>query len=291
MIDLHCHMLPGVDDGAKTLDDALDMARLYVADGVTHVACTPHILPGVYRNTGPQIRKAINELQEALDAEGIALKLFPGADNHVVPDFVTGLGEGRLLTLADSRYVLVEPPHHVAPPRIEDFFFSVVTAGYVPILTHPERLSWIEPQYETLKRLVDAGTWMRVTAGSLAGHFGKRPQALAYRMLEDGLVHLLATDAHDVASRPPKLSEGWELARECIGEKEAECLVLDRPFAILCNEPPSNVVVPAAAAELVRVNNAYRVGARSAESDSTSHAGGDAGGLGRLSRGLRKLFK
>lgn len=291
MIDLHSHILPGIDDGAEGLAVALEMARLYVADGVTHVACTPHILPGVYRNTGPQIRKAVNALQETLDAEQIALKLLPGADNHIVPDFASGLGEGRLLTLADSRYVLVEPPHHVAPPRVEEFFSGLVTAGYVPILTHPERLSWIEPQYETLKRLVDAGTWMQVTAGSLAGHFGKRPQSLAYRMLEDGLVHILATDAHDATHRPPRLSEGWQLARERIGEKEAECLVLERPFAILCNEPPSNIQGPAAAAELMRVNNAYRIGARSVEGESTSPASDDAGGLGRLSRGLRKLFK
>ena len=144
MIDLHCHILPGIDDGAADLGVAVAMARAFVADGVTVVACTPHILPGVYHNTGPQIRQAVQDLQQALDAQGIALRLTTGADVHMVPDFVAGLRSGHLLSLANSRYVLVEPPHHVAPPRLDDLFFQLIVAGYVPILTHPERLGWIK---------------------------------------------------------------------------------------------------------------------------------------------------
>lgn len=236
MIDLHCHLLPGVDDGAKDLAMSLEMARIFFADGITHLTCTPHITPGVWANTGPQIRAAIVDLQAALVAEGIDLTLYPGADNHMVPDFVSGLREGRLLTLADSRYVLVEPPHHVAPPRLEDFFFGIRMAGYVPILTHPERLTWIEGQYDTVRRLVAGGVWMQVTAGSLTGRFGKRVRSLSLRMLADGLVHILATDAHDPEHRPPVLSEGWRVAANEVGQDEAERLVLHRPFAILRNE-------------------------------------------------------
>lgn len=236
MIDLHCHLLPGVDDGSKDLSMSLEMARIFVADGVTHLTCTPHITPGVWTNTGPQIRAAIADLQAALDAEGIDLTLYPGADNHMTPHFVTGLREGRLLTLADSRYVLVEPPHHVAPPRLEDFFFGIRAAGYVPILTHPERLTWIEGQYDIVRRLVAGGIWMQVTSGSLTGRFGKRVRALALRMLKDGLVHVMATDAHDPERRPPDLSEGWKVACDEVGQEEAERLVLHRPFAILKDE-------------------------------------------------------
>ena len=132
------------------------MARAYVEQGVECVACTPHILPGVYQNNGPAIRRAITGLQQRLDEAGIALRLATGADNHIVPDFVAGLKDGRLLTLADSSYVLVEPPHHVAPARLEDLFFDICLGGYVPILTHPERLSWIESKYDVMKRLVAA---------------------------------------------------------------------------------------------------------------------------------------
>src|SRR6516164_8698247 len=139
MIELHCHILPGIDDGAAELSVSLEMARSFVTDGVSVVACTPHILPGLYPNSGPQIRQAVAELQQILDKEGIPLKLVTGADNHIVPSFAEELRSGHLLSLADSRYVLVEPPHQVAPPRLEDLFFNILVAGYVPILTHPER--------------------------------------------------------------------------------------------------------------------------------------------------------
>src|SRR4051812_43021892 len=105
MIDLHCHILPGLDDGAPDLSMSLEMAKTFAAQGVTVVACTPHILPGLYQNSGPQIRKATAQLQQAIDEEGISLRLVSGADNHIVPDFVTGLRSGHLLPLGDTRYV------------------------------------------------------------------------------------------------------------------------------------------------------------------------------------------
>ena len=110
---------PGIDDGASDIAVSLEMARAEVAQGVTVVACTPHILPGLYHNAGPAIREATRELQEAFDQNGIPLQLTTGADAHMTPDFVAGLRSGRLLSIADSRYVLVEPPHHTAPPQKE----------------------------------------------------------------------------------------------------------------------------------------------------------------------------
>jgi protein-tyrosine phosphatase len=167
MIDLHCHMLPGIDDGAADLDVSLGMAEASVADGVSVLACTPHILPGLYHNSGPQIRRATQELQHALDQEGIPLRLVTGADNHVVPDFVAGLQSGRLLSLCDSRYVPVEPPHHTAPPHLGGFFLNLLVAGFVPILAHPERLTWVPQRYEGIQRPVRGGVWMQITSGSL----------------------------------------------------------------------------------------------------------------------------
>ena len=239
MIDLHSHLLPGVDDGAADLSIALEMARAWVADGVTVVACTPHILPGLYHNTGPQIRAGVAQLQEALDQAEIPLRLVTGADNHIVPDFVAGLQSGHLLTLADSRYVLVEPPHHIAPPRLEELFFSILVAGYIPILTHPERLTWIESEYSTMIRLAQKGVWMQITAGSLTGAFGRRPKYWAERMLAEGLVHILATDAHNLDRRAPILSHGREAAAKRVGEVEAEHLVLTRPQGIIANMAPN----------------------------------------------------
>ncbi len=173
--------------------------------------------------------------------------LVPGADNHIVPNFVSELRSGHLLSLDDTRYVLVEPPHHVAPPRLEDLFFSLLVAGYVPVLTHPERLSWINSHYQVVQRLANAGVWMQLTAGSLAGAFGRNARYWAERMLDEGHAHILATDAHDVGRRPPNLSEGRELASKRVGDIEAEHLVMTRPRGMLLNEPPSNLVASACA--------------------------------------------
>ena len=241
MIDLHCHILPGIDDGAAELSVSIEMAKAFVADGVTVAACTPHILPGLYHNSGPQIRQATADLQQVLDQEGILLKLVAGADNHVTPSFIDELRSGHLLSLADTRYVLVEPPHHVAPPRIEDLFFSLLVAGFVPILTHPERLAWIESHYPTVQRLAQAGVWMQLTAASLSGAFGRTARYWGERMLDEGLVQFLATDAHDVKRRPPNLSVGREFAAKRVGDTEAEHLVLTRPRGVLMNEHPSNL--------------------------------------------------
>ncbi len=247
MIDLHSHLLPGIDDGASDLAMSLAMARALVEDGVSVAACTPHILPGLYHNTGPQIRAATLALQKLLNEQGIPLKLTTGADNHMVPDFLPQLRSGHLLSLADSRYVLVEPPHHVAPPRLEEFFFSLLLGDYIPILTHPERLTWISSHYGVLKKLVRAGVWVQVTAGSLSGIFGKNARYWCERMLDEGCVHLVATDAHDVSRRPPNLNEGRELAAKRVGPLEAQHLVDTRPRGILLNDAPLQLPQPTAA--------------------------------------------
>lgn len=250
MIDLHSHILPGLDDGAPNMAASLQMARAYVEDGVIAVACTPHILPGVYRNTGPAIRAAVAALQDALDREHIALQLFSGADNHIVPDLVEGLNEGRLLALAQSRYVLVEPPHNVAPPRLEEFLHGVLLSGYVPIVTHPERLSWIRSHFEMMVRLSRAGVWMQITAGSLAGSFGRDAQYWAERMLGEGIVHILASDAHNMTRRRPDLKRGRHLAAKKVGEAEAGHLVQTRPMGVLQNVEPSVLPSPQGATEM-----------------------------------------
>jgi protein-tyrosine phosphatase len=256
MIDLHCHILPGIDDGAPDLAVSIAMAKAFVADGVSVVACTPHILPGLYHNTGPQIREATERLQQTLNREGISLRLVTGADNHMVPDFVAQLRSGHLLHLANSRYVLVEPPHHVAPPRLEDLFFSLRVADYVPILTHPERLKWISSHYETVQRLACAGVWMQITAGSLAGAFGRNARYWGERMLDEGYVHILATDAHDVNRRPPNLGQGRALAAKRVGDVEAQHLVVTRPKGVLLNDLPSNLPKPERAVAPSRTINA-----------------------------------
>lgn len=244
MIDLHNHIVPEIDDGAASLDVSLAMAQMWLDDGVTVVAATPHILPGLYPNSGAGIRQAVEALQVALALKGLPLQVVAGADNHIVPGFVDGLRSGHLLPLAGSRYVLVEPPHHVCPPRIDQFFFDVQVAGYVPVLTHPERLSWIEGNYEVMQNLARKGVWMQITAGSLIGAFGRQPRYWAERMLDEGLVHILASDAHGADRRPPLLRRGFESAERRIGVEQAHHLVKTRPQGILDDIPPQGLPMP-----------------------------------------------
>jgi len=241
VLDLHCHMLPAMDDGAADLNMALDMAAMAVADGIHTVACTPHIYPGMYDNTAYGIRAAINAFQDELDQRGISLRLVEGADVHLDPGLVAGLREDRIPTLAGSRYILLEPPHHVAPPRLEESIFQLQVAGYVPIVTHPERLTWFGDHYTLFVRLVRGGAWMQVTSGSLTGRFGRRPRYWAERLLDEGLVHILATDAHHPRRRPPLLAEAWDVAARQVGAEEARHLVETRPQGIIENKAPADL--------------------------------------------------
>jgi protein-tyrosine phosphatase len=177
--------------------------------------------------------------------EGIDLTLVEGADTHLTPDLLEGIRSKRIPTLNDTRYLLFEPPHHVAPPRLEESVFNLLAAGIVPVLTHPERLSWIDTNYAVFERLVRGGALMQITAGSLTGRFGGNPKYWAERMLDEGLVHLLATDAHHIDKRPPLLAEAREAAARRVGDEEATHLVLTRPRGILENLAPNELpVVP-----------------------------------------------
>jgi protein-tyrosine phosphatase len=237
MFDLHCHLLPGIDDGATDLDMSIRMARALVSDGVEGVVCTPHITPGLYHNTGPQIHAAVASLRRELIARDVQLDLYAGADAHVAVDFVAKLRSGEILSLADSRYVLVELPHDVAPVLMKHFFFELLVNGYVPILSHPERARWIPEQYATLKRLARSGVWLQITAGSLLGHFGRVPQYWSERLLSDGLVHLVATDAHcDTGPRAPCLARARDAVIGRIGERDAGDIFRTRPLTVLRDE-------------------------------------------------------
>lgn len=235
MIDLHCHLLPGIDDGPVDLVTSLEMARIAWSDGIRTIACTPHIYPGVYDNDASAICSAVERMREGLDAAGVDIALTTGADVHLAPDLCVGITEGRVPTLGGSRYLLLEPPHHVAPPNFEQVIFDLMAAGITPVITHPERLSWVESHYDLFCRLAGRGCWLQVTAGALTGRFGPRVRYWADRFVSEGWAHLIATDAHDTRRRPPLLAEGWAAAAKLVGEEAARRMVEQYPAAILSN--------------------------------------------------------
>lgn len=242
LIDLHSHILPAADDGAENMVVSLEMARMAAADGIEVMACTPHFMPGLYDNTASDIRRRVAVLNQKLIEEDIDLALVVGGDAHIRPDFIDCLRHGRILSLHDSRYVLFEPSHVTMPPRLDELLFNVLMAGFVPILTHPERFRWIEGNYPVFQKLVEAGVWMQVTAGSLTGRFGKRPHYWGQKMLAEGLIHIIASDAHNTTSRPPLMADAFDVAVQEVGLDEAHHLVLTRPQGILENLPPEQIV-------------------------------------------------
>lgn len=237
MIDLHSHILPGLDDGSPNLAESLEMARLAVADGTTHMACTPHVMPGVYRNRTANIVIALERLEYALREAAIPLTLYVGADVHIAPDLQGQLSSGNIPTLNRSRYFLFEPPHHILPPRLEDFALGLIKVGYVPIITHPERLTWIKSNYDVIERLNAAGCLIQLTADSIIGAFGRTALYYSEKLLDEGRVDIVASDAHSSTRRRPGLSQAAATVAKRCGEDEAYGMMLSRPREILSDRP------------------------------------------------------
>lgn len=236
MIDLHSHILPNIDDGAKSLNISIEMAKIAVEDGIKILACTPHIRPPTYSNNTDIIRKKVDELTSAFQSEGINLKLIMGADIHIAHDLIEKLDNQSAPTLNKTKYFLFEPPHHILPPNLIKFSKQIVAAGYIPILTHPERLTWIEKHYNIITQLDEMGVPIQLTAASITGRFGDRAQYWSKRFLKEGRVDLIASDAHDPKHRPPKMASARDIIADMLGDEAAKRLTLENPFRILKNQ-------------------------------------------------------
>jgi protein-tyrosine phosphatase len=238
-VDIHCHLLPGLDDGASDRDVALAMAELAVADGIGTVVATPHQLGNNARNSGKTIRAAAAEFQRLLDEKGIPLRVLPGADVRIEPDLAEKIGSGEVVTLGDHRrHVLLELPHDVFLP-LDRLLQELAAAGMVGILSHPERNRGILNQPGVLHPLVERGCLLQVTAGSLTGTFGSQVQKFASSLVEQGLVHFVATDAHSTNGRPPALRRAFRRIVELSGEKVAADLCCRHPAAVAAGDAVS----------------------------------------------------
>lgn len=216
MVDIHAHLLPGIDDGAKSVEQALNMARLAVADGVATLVATPHHLNGVYRNPAGRIRRHCDMLSRKLGEEGIDLEILPGSECHLVPELPAALAEGTAMTVADrGRAVLVELPVHHVPRGASEIIEEIQSLGLQPIIAHPERNTQLARDSALLREWVEAGCLAQVTAQSCVGKFGPQARAAAREMVQLGLVHFVASDAHRDQRRIPELTpgrgaiEGW----------------------------------------------------------------------------------
>ncbi len=232
LVDIHCHLLPAIDDGAANLDEALAMARMAVEDGIRTVIATPHQLGNFPENRGDDIRQRVFALQEQLHSRKIPLQLLAGADVRIEDGMAEVIRNGEVVTLADRRrHVLLELPHEFYFP-LEPVLAQLARQKMAGILSHPERNRGILRQPALLGPLVEAGCLIQVTAGSLCGTFGRASEKLACQMVCDGLVHFVATDAHGIRVRRPRLGRAFQRVDKLVGREAAEVLFCHNPASV-----------------------------------------------------------
>lgn len=218
MLDLHVHVLPGIDDGPRTLDDALALAKALVADGIEHVVATPHIYPGVFDNTPQRIADAFDRLQSAIEAESLPLSMTWAAEVRICPEIFDWL-EQRRLPLLDGSLVgpstaLIELPDGQIPVGTDRLMALLIDRGITPLIAHPERNKAVMDQPARLEVLRRMGCCFQLTAGSVLGEFGSRAQAAARHLLDADWADVIASDAHNLSGRKPRM----RAAREWIGQ-------------------------------------------------------------------------
>ena len=232
MIDIHCHMLPGVDDGPKSLDDALEMARLAVRNGITHAVITPHITPGRYDNTLKSLSVVYKEFSLALERHHIPLHTALASELRLDPMIINMVGTGTVPFLGDfdgHRCLLLEFPYTSVPPGALELVQWLVKRGIKPLIAHPERHRSIINNVKILEPFQKAGCLVQITSGSLGGIFGPEPKKLATQLLKLGWVTVMASDAHNCKARPPEIESGRVVAEKIVGEQESWELVRERP--------------------------------------------------------------
>jgi len=235
MLDLHCHLLPGIDDGAQSLDDALALARHAVRSGISRAVMTPHIQPGLYENTAASISEAVDAFRRQLAAHDIMLQIAAGAEVRLCGELMDMISTGQIPFLGESegyRVMLLEFPHSHIPPGSDQLVRWLLRRHIRPLIAHPERNKAVHTDPQRIAPFISMGCMLQLTAGSVAGSFGEPSKACARYLLGQGWVYVLATDAHHLRMRPPELLAGVRAAADIIGEESAHALVHEHAWAI-----------------------------------------------------------
>lgn len=234
MIDIHCHPLPGVDDGATDFEVAVEMLKMAADDGITHLVATPHCNyeypfdPEVNRTKAAQLQKAV----------GSRIQLYLGCDFHLSYENMKELpAKKEQFAINRSQYILAELGDHFIPDQVDQLFYEIQVAGLVPIVTHPERNAVCRRHPEMIHVWVTRGCLIQVTAQSYLGRFGAEPQRFTEMLLTRNLIHFFASDAHDLRRRPPLLSSCYEKLKQAAGEASADLLMKQNPLAVIEARP------------------------------------------------------
>ncbi len=238
LIDLHTHVLPGIDDGAGSLTEAVEMCRRAAADGCATVVATPHLRhPRWWNGERRTLEELHAELSGRLDGRP---RLCLGGEIALHSDSVGeiyDLPEGELLTLAGSRYVLLELDWHGLGPDVTDVVHELKVGGLFPVIAHPERVRWLASDPALLESLVERGACLQLTAMSVTGELGAGIRAVCEDLIEAGMVHFVASDAHDLELRPPGLAAAYAEVGDRFGDEVAQRLFIDHPRAVVEDRP------------------------------------------------------
>ncbi len=249
MIDLHTHILPGVDDGVKTMDDAVEFARVAAADGVSTIVATPHYRDGFFLNARPEVLAGVEALNGRLRAEKIPIVVLPGAEVHISADLVARVKAGHAPTLADNgRTVLFELSMSQYPLDLENFVFQMRLAGLQILFAHPERIRYFQDDLRRYEAVVRLGAFGQITTGSVTGVFGEDVAQFSEELARKRLVHVVASDGHNTRGRPPVLSSS--MARLCswLGDDLARRMADEFPRAFIEGRDPDLPPAPQPAA-------------------------------------------
>jgi protein-tyrosine phosphatase len=247
MIDLHSHILFGIDDGPKAIEESIQMCRIGYQDGIRTIVATPHIMPGIYKNDRSTILNKVQQLNEALvhselrtQNSELSLNILPGADVHFSSDILQRYEEGEIVTVNDQgRYLMIEFAFQGIPYQAEEVLFKLLTKRITPIISHPERNMEIGERPKRYYEMIRTGCLGQVTAMSLTGKFGTGVRRIAERLLSKRLIHIIASDAHSTDGRPPILSAAVKAAEKIVGKEEAMRMVTEYPQAILEGRRPN----------------------------------------------------
>ncbi|MCR2823810.1 tyrosine-protein phosphatase [Lederbergia panacisoli] len=218
MIDIHCHILPNVDDGASHYTDSLLMARQAQSEGIHTIIATPHHQNGSYQNTKLEIKSKVAELNDFFKTEKVDIHILPGQETRIYGELLEDYEAGEIITLAGiSSYLFIELPSSHVPHYTDQLCYDIQVKGLIPVIVHPERNSEIVQNPEKLYKLVKNGTATQITAASFSGYFGKKIQNFTFDLVAANLTHFMASDAHNTTTRGFKMSEACDLLETKFG--------------------------------------------------------------------------
>lgn len=235
-VDIHSHILPGIDDGSKDFSMSIQMLKIASDNGITGIILTPHNKPGRHNAGSEKIAFLIRKLREELEKEKISIELYPGNELYYRTDLSEEVLEGRACTMAGSRYVLAEFNPMDSYEYIRSGIYSLMAGGFSPILAHVERYSNINGKTERVEDLIEMGCYIQVNAGSIMGSFGLGTKMFTRKLLREQLVHFVATDAHDTEKRSPKIMECASFISRKYGEKYMQELFCENPMHVIKDE-------------------------------------------------------